>query len=286
MKKLQRVTTETFCEKKSQGMSRSQFSGVYSFLVTNHMCRWVLGSWSSIISTSNCSICQKSSEESTSSQTEPYAYISQSFLPNQIDHSWQKTRGSCKRKMIVSKTREGMLQALHKNIRISLRSMKWSALKYVECKAIYNHGVLLHSMLSSYIAEILEFEALLSAKQGTVSSQLCHNCLTHKVDFSTSKMVKSRGSLVALKLLKHCLWNTKNVQEKLIKQSLAAILQALQPFFFCLVLMSQSASMPCFDSNRSTIFFLLSENYWKSVFVNICWTLSVFQMLWSTNRAS
>lgn len=89
-------------------------------------------------------------------------YLSTRFEPRNAITT-RRERDVCTKRKLASKTRQTVLQALHKIISFSLRKVKRSALKYFSCDLIDNHFVLLHSVLCFYIVDTFDCKDLLPA---------------------------------------------------------------------------------------------------------------------------
>lgn len=100
----------------------------------------------------------------------------------------------------------------------------------MECETLDRNRLLLHLMITSYVADIPECEDLLSVKRCTRSSAPCYSCLIRKEDFHTNKYVKSRGLGESMKLLSDCRSEWTIAQQKIAELSILKIPPILQDF--------------------------------------------------------
>lgn len=154
---LKRAATGTFRGKKSQWRALNQLLDVGSFSVTSRMCQWVLGfSNFFLLHVILLSFSEEQRRVHIKSDWTVWAYLPVHFEST----NWNKISGdhevSMKREKKNSKTREDVLWDLHESTHFSLNNVKRTDLNGFQCKTVGNHHILIHLMLSSYIADIPE----------------------------------------------------------------------------------------------------------------------------------
>lgn len=93
-----------------------------------------------------------------------------------------------------------LLQVLHESTNFCLKPLANCALQGLDCKTYDWKKIHSHFLLTSYIADFLEFEEIFEVEGGIDVSATCHYCVIQNDEFGSTTKIK-RPSLKSCKML-------------------------------------------------------------------------------------
>lgn len=128
--------------------------------------------------------------------------------------------------------RVGLLQEVHHTVEFVMQPLSQCELSSISCVTANSVRIIIHLMLSPYIASTVEYEEMLSVKCGAQKNQPCQNFLVPKYDMQFGNSATSRSLEGATKMIAKLQSSDDSIQEETQSYSRLSITPIISNFTF------------------------------------------------------